>query len=99
MKLSTVLSRVKKVTAPTQGQRPFVRRALTVDAIFSCLLSAAAWAVRLMLRDLCTFAHHPSSTGPKAQVGYDGIGTHKEKPGSTSLKQKGEGVQLNKERQ
>lgn len=65
MKLSTVLSRVKKVTAPTQGQRPFVRRALTVDAIFSCLLSAAAWAVRLMLRDLCTFAHHPLSTGPK----------------------------------
>lgn len=97
MKLSTVLSRVKKVAAPMPGQRPLVRRALTV-AIFSCLLSAAAWAVRLMLRDLCTFAHHPLSTGPKAQVGNDGIETHKGKPGSASLKQKGEGVQLNKER-
>lgn len=73
------------------GQRPLVRRALTVDAaIFSCLLSAAALAVRLMLRDLCTFAHHPLSTGPKAQVGNDGIETHKGKPGSASLKQKGE---------
>ena len=99
MKLSTVLSRVKKVTAPMQVQRPSVHRALTVDAIFSCLLSAAAWAVGLMLRDLSTFAHHPLSTGPTEQVGNDGVETHKEKPGSTSLKQKGEGVQLNKERQ